>query len=132
MNMKTRPQRVAVVLDPNFGDRLTELAKNIHVWAVDSQTNKLAAERYIEELKNRSLGDVEAKLTLTISHRSKLDSDFLETLEDHHSEYAQDPPWSEIEVFGISLDKSTQELLKNWGFQDFEKTTEGFIAKKHT
>jgi hypothetical protein len=128
--MNPRPQRVAVVLDPEFGDKLMELATSVHVWAVDSQANKAAADRYVRGLKDRNPCEGEIKLTLTIFSREELDSGFLETLEDHHGEYAQDPPWSEIEVFGGSLVKSTQELLEEWGFRDFEQTHQGFLAKK--
>ena len=51
--MNPRPQRVAVVLDPEFGDKLMELATSVHVWAVDSQANKAAADRYVRGLKDR-------------------------------------------------------------------------------
>jgi hypothetical protein len=129
-DMNAKPERVTIVLDPEFGERLSDLARDAHVWVVDSAQNKVAVEHYMEELKSRSINAEEQKLTLTIFHRRKLDSGFLETLEDHHGEYAQNPPWSEIEVIGSLLDKQTQELLKDWGFRDFEPTSEGFIARK--
>ncbi len=128
--MNTKPERVAIVLDPEFGDRLTDLAKNVHVWAIDSVKNKLAAEHYMDEIKIKCISNEEQKLTLTICHRSKLDSDFLDTLEDHHGEYAQNPPWSEIEVIGLALDNQALKLLEGRGFHKFERTSEGFIARK--
>jgi len=37
--------RVSIVVDPNFGSRLHELAARMHVWAVDTPPNRAAAER---------------------------------------------------------------------------------------
>jgi hypothetical protein len=119
-----------VIFDPNYGDRLIELAKVAHVWATASKQNKVAAERYMTELRGRVPGDEEKKLSLTLTHSEALDSRFLETLEDHHGEYAQDPPWTELQVIGKSLDPKTRKLLEDWGFRSFVKTIDGFVAKK--
>jgi len=129
-NMSTIPQKVIIVFDPEFGDRVIELARTAHVWVIDSPKNKLAAEHYMEEIRKKGSPLDERGVTLTICYRSKLDSDFLETLEDHHGMYAQNLPWNEIEVIGASLDEQTEKLLKNCGFYWFERTSWGFKARR--
>jgi hypothetical protein len=128
--MNTRPNRVAVVLDPDYGDRLMELARRAHVWAIDSVKNQLAINHFAEDLKNRNATKEEKELSLTIAHLNCLDSAFLETLEEHHGEYAQNPPWNELQVIGAQLDLRIQKILEKYGFTIFENTADGFLAKK--
>jgi hypothetical protein len=130
--MEPKPNKVVVVFDPQYGDRLVELAKCVHVWAVESPDNRRAAQSYIEGLKTRSLTPGEAKLSLTLSARKCLDSDFLETLQDHHGEYAQQIAWDELEVIGAALDFQTEKVLNEWGFHTFEQTPDGFLARRRS
>ena len=122
--------KVIVILDPIFGDRIVEMASCAHVWAVDSPKNRAAVERHMQEIKSRDIVPQEANLTLTLCHWSKFDPHAVETLEDHHGEYAQTPPWKEVEVIGSRLDHQTKELLMEYGFHRFKKTAQGFLATK--
>jgi len=47
--MGERPHAVALVVDPEFGERLLDLSRRIHVWALDTPTNRTVAERVWRE-----------------------------------------------------------------------------------
>jgi hypothetical protein len=118
------------VFDANYGDRLIDLAKGVHVWAVNSGENKLAADRNIRELKDTNPSDEEKKLSLTLARFDDLDTNLVECLEDHHGEYTRHASWNELEVIGRALDARTRKLLEQWGFKSFKQTLDGFLAKK--
>jgi hypothetical protein len=41
--MSERSNKVALVLEPDFGDRLASLAGTSHVWVIDTPTNRTTA-----------------------------------------------------------------------------------------
>src|SRR5206468_309774 len=48
--MGERPHAVALVVDPEFGERLLDLSRRIHVWALDTPTNRTVAQRVWREV----------------------------------------------------------------------------------
>ncbi|HMR10978.1 MAG TPA: hypothetical protein PKA88_34605, partial [Polyangiaceae bacterium] len=55
-----------------------------------------------------------------------------EELEAHHGEFAHDPPWSEIEVYGVSLSPELESVFRELGATAFESTIDGFICRRST
>ena len=47
--MAVVPYKVYVVVDREFGEKLSELEKGVPVWIVDTPTNKPAAQRFWNE-----------------------------------------------------------------------------------
>ena len=58
------PYAVAVVLDLEFGDRLSELAARLPVWIVDTPANRRAAQKHWGE--HPGLSDTEGVTTFKV------------------------------------------------------------------
>jgi hypothetical protein len=43
--LATQPYGVAIVIDPNFGDRLGAIAEQMPVWIADTPANRVVAEQ---------------------------------------------------------------------------------------
>lgn len=131
----TQPYRVVLVVDRNAGDRIPELARAFHVWVVESPINTPAIQRFWLPQRTAPEADPlgpgitsfkasEAESTEEICARIAADVD------EHHGEYAHDPRWSEIAVYGTSLSKRLQETLAQLGATEFEMTQEGFVCRR--
>ncbi|HMR80189.1 MAG TPA: hypothetical protein PKD61_34010, partial [Polyangiaceae bacterium] len=57
---------------------------------------------------------------------------FSEKLKAYHGEFAHDPPWSEIEVYGVSLSPELESVFRELGATAFESTIDGFICRRST
>ena len=91
--------RVAVVVDPDYGQRVQELSRQRHVWIVRSPVNDPAVESAIRAV-----------------------------VEEHHGEYSHDPPLTAIEVIGTGASAMVREHLGAYGFLRIEPEAEGFTA----
>src|SRR2546428_8732448 len=129
------PYTVALVVDPQFGDRLLSLAQRVHTWVVDAPTNKETAERFWASLPNPSAQGIEKGIT-TFIHRphgvaEKWCSDIIGSLDDHHNQYAHTPGYTVLEVYGARPTDDVKSAFRECGLLAFELTDFGFIARKH-
>jgi hypothetical protein len=131
--MHTRPQRVALVLDREFGGRILALAARTRVWAVDSPANRRVADRLRE--KDRSPED-RGGITLVEADPAATQSaaclEMLYAVESVHGPFVHNPPYGEIEVIGMEggeADPVRAELAR-LGFIDFVTTQDGFRAHR--
>lgn len=53
----TEPYKVAVVVDPRFGERLLEIAARMPVWIADTPENRPAVERHWGEHSGQSTNE---------------------------------------------------------------------------
>jgi len=122
--------RIAVVLDETFGDRLLELSRTMHVWACASEPNRRGAERiWAEETSDKPW--LESGVTTFQYDPNDVSQslfDVIELVEDHHGEYAHDPPWTTLEVFGAFPNRNLIDALQNVGVPRVETTETGFVA----
>ena len=121
---------MAIVLDPNYAERIGELARKSHVWVVTSASN----DPVVTALWNDpaySLGefDVTTFDSLKITPEASFIS-ILETVEDHHPEDMHDPEWSVIEVIGVDPTVAVRDELSSWGYSDIETSAEGFVVRR--
>ncbi|HEV8366910.1 MAG TPA: hypothetical protein VGQ39_03075 [Pyrinomonadaceae bacterium] len=121
--------KVALVLEPEYGERLIGLAAGSHVWVVNTPTNRAAATEYW----SRNPGHrVETGITTFkyAEEASRLETylGILDRLDLHHAEYSSNPPYSELEVIGLPLTKKAKLAARDLGFVRFEQTAEGFRA----
>ena len=129
--MSERINKVAVVLDPNYGDKLTSLAQLCHVWVMDTPANSSVASEYWAQ--NPTYEAERGITTFTVfENESRLESclRILETVDDHHGPYSSDPPYSVLEVIGVGLTDETKAAIEDLGFETFETTVEGFRAAR--
>ena len=129
--MSEQVNKVALVLDPDYGDKLTSLADMGHVWVVDTRANRAVASTYWDQ---QPIHQVERGITTfnTSENGSRLESclNILETIDMHHGPHSSDPPYSVLEVIGLPLTDEAQSAIEALGFDTFEKTAEGFRATR--
>ena len=121
------PQTIAVVLDPDYGERLFQLAQIGPVWLTASETNRAAAEKYW-----RSKGDSSNEVTYWSAPRTGATEeewlDILDLLELHHSKDWAGPGIAKIVVVGAPPTSGALAALKEFGYGDLTALPDGFEA----
>ena len=129
--MSERSNKVTLVLEPDFGDRLASLATMSHVWVIDTPANQTAASQYWAQNPN---SEIETGITTFKSseNESPWESclNMLETIDLHHGEYSSNPPYSVLEVIGAPLTEELKSAIEGLGFRSFEPMIEGFRASR--
>ena len=121
--------RVFVVLDRDYGERLLELARSGPVWIVDTPQNRAAAQNLwaVNPNRNHLDGVTTFKAGQDCSNEETLINE-LDTIDLHHGSYSADPPYTVLEVIGARLSDKLENELSRFGFNQFRATTEGFGA----
>jgi hypothetical protein len=130
--MNSEPCRVHIIIDPLYGERLVKLPANEPVWVIDTEVNRPVIARLWAERKVSKHTD---GITSFKASEEKSPEDILvenlSTIDLHHGEYSHDPPYSVLNVIGVTCCLETvREALNEYGFTKFEPTTEGFTAWK--
>jgi hypothetical protein len=129
--MSDRESKVTLVLDPDYGDKLPSLAAVGHVWIIDTPANRAAASAYWAQHPNHQ---IESGITTFKSsgNESRLENclNILETIDLHHKQYSSSPPYSVLEIIGLSLTNEVKSSIEDLGFGTFETTVEGFRATR--
>jgi hypothetical protein len=126
--MSTEPYKVVVVVDPVFGNRLSDITRGVPVWIVDTPVNRAAAERMWAQRPG------ESHLTGITIFKAPADSGEeallaeIDTIDLHHRAYSASPPYSILEVIGASLTDRIKNKLRKYGFEEFHSSSRGFIA----
>jgi hypothetical protein len=130
--MRARVYSVGLVVDRAFGERLFDLASRLHVWIVDSPTNRLAVEQ-VWQCHSRQYS-LEKGATIFRDDGSVspdvVASRVLGDIELHHGQYSHDPPLSRLEIYGASGTEALSTALQEFGFVLFEDLPEGFMASR--
>jgi hypothetical protein len=122
---------VTIVVDGNFGDRLTELASSGPVWIVETPTNRLAVDREWKE--SPAIGHLEGVTIFDsggVATPDKVFINVLDTVDLHHSEYSANSPYSEIRVIGTGVTDEIERELFNIGFSVCASDATSFQAKR--
>jgi len=124
------PYRIAIVVDPEFGDGLLDVGQRMHVWACDTALNRAAAERLHALLPVGSGAWGESGVTRFDwpegSDPEAMVLALFDDIDTHHGELGHDPAWSEIEVYGVRLTEPLRQLLQEYAVDRFEETPSGF------
>lgn len=124
-----RPHQVAIVVDPNFGIRLIELSRRVHVWACNSPQNREAVDQVWATTLVASIDHgITTFETLAGATPEESCEAVLESVELHHGEFSHHPPWSILEVFGAELSPALEASLRELGFVRFEREPLHFTA----
>ena len=129
----TKDHRVAIVFDENASAYLRALADRCcHVWLVESEENTRAAQRYWEHTS--PVDDWVSLKVTTFTRSSELPEQVLdmamELVEDHHGEFAHNPPVTEVLIVGPEPTKAMFGVLREWGFTRIQSTPEGVVCKR--
>jgi hypothetical protein len=124
---------VALVVDPEFGDRLRVLSSRLHVWIVDSPCNRPAAEAiWIAKAAGEGYSNEAGVTTFEAVGATAEDwcIGIIDSVDDHHNSSSHNPGYTVLEVYGAAQSQRIRESLKELGFVRFIDTPEGFNAKK--
>lgn len=119
---------VAIVVDPDFGERLADLSRRMPVWICDTPTNHAVAET-----SRRLIRPQPDITTFDFSASASPETTFLDVVADvdlHHGEYSKERPWTDLHVFGVTLTPTIQDALSGYGIHNFSSTPTGFFCTR--
>lgn len=129
--MDSSPYKIIVVLDREFGEKISELPHGVPIWIIDSGVNRELIKRFWKDHPD------ESHLTGRTIFNGAVDSsteDILVSLLDqinlHHGVHSADPPFTVIEVIGASPNESTKVELATYGFEEISLTAGGFSTSR--
>lgn len=122
--MKTE---VALVLDADFSTKLQSIALQMPVWIVHSTVNTVI----VKELRSQNISyQLTEFFPEQLESKADLFHKIVYSLDEHHNELSQDPPYNTLLVYGLDLEAIDENVLKELGFCQLQKTEFGFIARK--
>jgi hypothetical protein len=124
-----KPYKVYIVVDREFGERLSGLDPDVPVWVISSPANRAVAERLLKNYhhENHLTGITTFKDSESASTEDLLVSE-LDTIELHHGFHSANPPYTVLEIFGTPLSERIKAELSRYGFNEFRPQSEGFNA----
>jgi hypothetical protein len=129
--MLNNPYSVFVVLDGEYGTRLSQLVVKGPVWMVDTITNRAAAQAFWNAFPDRD--ELDGVTVFTSKNSDSAEATFLceiGTIDIHHNARSADPPYTVLEVIGTSLSEKIKTELSEYGFDEFLTTSVGFRAER--
>jgi hypothetical protein len=120
--------RVFVVLDREYGKRLSEPAAKGPVWIVDSPVNRAEAEQLWSARPTYTHLDAVTTFKSDCSSPEETLINELDTIDEHHGNYSADPPYTILEVIGTTATEKVKAKLGRFGFNEFEPIPNGFRA----
>jgi hypothetical protein len=132
---RTSAYAVAIVVNPQFGDRVVELLDRMPVWIADTETNCTAAAR-ASASRSQSGQDVGhtaigAITTFTIDTDSTAESwclGILDTVAGHHDRYSHSPGYSGLEIYGAEPSPTLLAALAEYRLTDIATVPGRFRA----
>lgn len=117
---------VGLVIDPDFGERIGELAKTMPVWVLSSTVNDPAIEAARLAVGH---GRITKLLALAVESIDDLLGRAMCAIDEHHGEDSGACAYRNLLVFG-AVRSPPQELASNLGFRSVTATADGFRAEK--
>lgn len=121
---------VSIIVDPEFGERLTALAERGPVWIADTLVNRPIAEAWCGR-RGRPVSD-ERVTTFRVNPGAGPEewvADILAMVELHHGGFDDNPPsYETLEVWGASLSPRLRDLLTAAGYAELSEFPGGFRA----
>ncbi len=129
------PYKVGLVVDRRFGARISAVARSFHVWVVESQENTPVIQEVWRSERSEPESDPLGRGVTSFGASEQESPEeicarIVGDVDEHHNEFAHDPPWSEIEVFGVKLSPRLQDVFMEIGATAFEGTPNGFIGRR--
>ena len=125
---------VAIVVDPEFGDRVDDLLGRMPVWMADTEANHGAAVRVQAARAQSDTVDhttIGALTTFTIETHSTPESwclGILDTVAGHHDRCSHSPGYSGLEVYGTEPTAQLLAALAEYRLTDVAAFQGGFRA----
>jgi hypothetical protein len=134
--MTLAPSIVHVIVAPDYGERLCGVPADEAAWVADTSTNhpfikSIWASCPVEPYRGYLTGITSFKVAADKTPEDWL-LGVLDSVESHHSEYSQTPPYSVLRVIGTVLTPRIRSHLESYDFVKFEDLPDGFVAHKLT
>ncbi|MGC2000144.1 MAG: hypothetical protein WA658_09810 [Candidatus Acidiferrales bacterium] len=128
MGNPSQREKVYVVVDPAFGEKLALLPPGSPVWIVDTPVNKAVAERIWRERPGKS--HLDGVTTFCVCSDSPEENFLgeLGTIDLHHGSYSSDHPYSRLEVIGVPVSEKIKLAMAEYGFAEFRANSGSFEA----
>ncbi len=129
--MNQSPARtVAIVLDPDFGPRLSSLAQRVAVWVIDSSGNRPAIESlWSARRKEHAAYDVTVFRAIPGLSPEDHFAGVLRSVQKDEGIDDEAPALEWVEVYGLESSASIESLLRERGFGGSAPLAEGFRAR---
>jgi hypothetical protein len=126
----SRTPIVAIVVDPEFGERLLSLADEMAVWIADTPANRSCAEA----LWSSTAGVARNAVTTFKVDLGKTGEDWclniLPQVALHHGQHSQSPAYSVLDVIGAHLTPELRDTLAEYGLTSCAERSGGFRATR--
>ena len=130
----SEPHTVALIVDPEYGERIRAVAAGVwHAWVVASDMNDAAVGRIWRESPAAHTSGDEGRVTKFNRHgddRGNWCESILDAIDDHHGSHAHDHGYAALDVHGVALSAQLRAALVARGFAVFTPTNDGFLAGK--
>ena len=127
--MKRCSSTVAIVVDPEFGDRLDSVVNRQCAWIAESAANRVAVER----LRRGKLAYVVTIFFFDpTASRAEVLARILPAVDEHHGTLSCNPPYKRVSVYGVQPTAIVQAALTGINFESDAVMTDGFIARHVT
>ena len=124
-------ERILLIYDQAFGEKLREATPSSPIWIVASPANN----PYIAEAWSQGHADHLVGVTkLNHDPASRAEDHFLDdlsTIDLHHGPYSTDTPYTALEVLGLRMTDQFRQALSQLGFDQINETDTGFHAKRN-
>ncbi len=135
-SMSETQHPVAIVLDPAYGDRVAALATKMHVWMCESPANIDAARRFWEGESKDESDPLATGITtfrpIAGASPEEVCAAILNDVEEHHGEYAHEPPLSAVLVVGARALSPLKEALEQRGLSKFSEDESGVWCTRNS
>lgn len=122
---------VAIVVAPEYGDRVGALAARMPVWIADTPSNRAAAERlWRQYAARRARADVTTFVVDPDESPEQWCAGVIAAVDLHHGEWSHDPPYGAVEVHGATPNDAVRAALAEYGLTQITRELEGFRASK--
>jgi hypothetical protein len=132
--MRESTQRVAIVVDRNFGERLLSLREVDHAWVIESEANSPIVHSFWSRLVRTEPTGMPVGMTLFRTDEAASPQSaclmIADTVDEHHGEWSAAGPWTEIAVVGTVLTPQLEAQFYQLGAEDFVATEEGFRCRR--
>jgi hypothetical protein len=115
-------ERVAIVVDPNYGSQLDRIAVRHPVWIVDTLMNRDAVEKQWADGRDVTTFKVESP-----DDRLQNFLGVVDVVDLHHGASSQAPPYRSLLIIGVR-EHDLAERLSEAGFVNGRGAAEGFIV----
>ncbi len=132
--MPVAPHKVVIIVDRKLGRQIVDVARRFHTWVVESSINTPVIQCMWAEDVGGEVGRVGPGITSFEATESETSEDLCARMaaevDEHHGEFAQEPPWSEIEVIGAIPSPRLRAVFTEIGATAFVATAGGFVCTR--